>query len=383
MATEMIHPVFKPQLTPPQPIEQGIGLHAATSHATPRTGPMVWHGSQFKEEASYIVHLTTFEIDEVNAALSSFQATGLNPGHISPQNFVLPTLGPTLRALSRRVHEGEGFVVLRGLEPWTYKRLENTIVFTGIASYIANRRGVQCADGPIMTHIFDYSTEIEEKEKLNEGYLGHANRTSPLPFHTDDGHIISLYCVKSADIGGRTLLASSWAIYNELLSTRPDIIETLKEDWLWDSFTLQNPSFNRPLISEVDEKLICNYRIRPFQGTPGYPRNPELGPLPAHHEEALDIVGQIAQRLCLGFEFKTGDIQFVNNLSILHAREEFKRAEGAGSRRHLLRLVQRDDEFAWKLPRELAEATDKMFAHKPEDEVFPWSPEPLPYVIGQ
>ncbi len=55
------------------------------------------------------------------------------------------------------------------------------------------------------------------------------------PFHTDDGHIISLYCVKSADIGGRTLLASSWAIYNELLATRPDIIDTLKEDWLWDS----------------------------------------------------------------------------------------------------------------------------------------------------
>lgn len=29
-------------------------------------------------------------------------------------------------------------------------------------------------------HIFDYSTEIEEKEKVNDGYLGHANRTSYL-----------------------------------------------------------------------------------------------------------------------------------------------------------------------------------------------------------
>ncbi|KAI0420825.1 Clavaminate synthase-like protein [Xylaria grammica] len=348
---------------------------------------MVWHGSQFNDEASYVVHLTASEVDEVNAALSSFQAlreaTGLSPGHISPKNFVLPTLGPTLRALSRRVHNEEGFFVLRGLKPWNYKRLENTIVFTGIASYVANRRGVQCADGPVMTHIFDYSTEIEEKEKLNEGYLGHANRTSPLPFHTDDGHIISLYCVKSADIGGRTLLASSWAIYNELLATRPDIIETLKEDWLWDSFILSNPSFTRPLLSEVDGKLICNYRIRPFQGTPGYPRNPELGPLPSHHAEALDIVGKIAEKLCLAFEFKTGDIQFVNNLSILHAREEFKRAEGADARRHLLRLVQRDDELGWELPREMGGAMDKMFAHEPEDEMFPWSPEPLPYVIGQ
>jgi hypothetical protein len=27
-------------------------------------------------------------------------------------------------------------------------------------------------------HIFDYSTEVEEKERANDGYLGHANRTS-------------------------------------------------------------------------------------------------------------------------------------------------------------------------------------------------------------
>jgi hypothetical protein len=148
-------------------------------------------------------------------------------------------------------------------------------------------------------------------------------------------------------------------------------------------FTPRNPSFTRPLLSEVNGKLICNYRIRPFQGTPGYPRNPELGPLPSHHEEALNVVGQIAERLCLRFEFKTGDIQFVNNLSILHAREEFKRAEVADSRRHLLRLVQRDDELGWKLPYEMSEAMDKMFTHEPKDEMFPWSPEPLPYVIGQ
>lgn len=55
------------------------------------------------------------------------------------------------------------------------------------------------------------------------------------PFHTDDGDVIALYCVKAADIGGRTLLASSWTIYNRLLQTRPDICEILKKDWLWDS----------------------------------------------------------------------------------------------------------------------------------------------------
>ena len=75
----------------------------------------------------------------------------MTPGHLSPQTFALPILGPKLRRLSQRVHNEEGFFVLRGLQPWRYKRLENTIVYTGIASYIGNQRGVQCINGPVMS----------------------------------------------------------------------------------------------------------------------------------------------------------------------------------------------------------------------------------------
>ncbi|KEY64045.1 Sat17 [Stachybotrys chartarum IBT 7711] len=360
-----------------------LDRHYAVKLAGKLNDEMAWVGQQFTGEEDFVVCLSEADVAEVNAALTAFQDTGLKPGYLSPETFKLPKLGPKLRLLSQRIHEQEGFIVLRGLQPWRYRRLENTIVFTGIASYIGNRRGVQCADGPVMTHIFDYSTEVEEKEKLNDGYLGHANRTSYLPFHTDDGHIISLYCLQAADIGGRTLLASSHAIYNHLLETRPDVIETLKEEWIWDSFIPEKPSFIRPLLLEQDGKLICNYRIRPFLGTPGYPRNAALGPLPAHQEEALNTVAEIAEKLSLKFEFKTGDIQFLNNLSILHAREEFHCAKGDTTRRHLLRLVQMDDELAWRLPPGLSKDMDKMFQHDLEEEKFIWSPEPLPYVIGQ
>jgi hypothetical protein len=53
------------------------------------------------------------------------------------------------------------------------------------------------------------------------------------------------------------------------------------------------------------------------------------------------------------------------------------------TRRHLLRLVQKDDEFGWNVPHVMSEAMDKMFDHGPDEEKFIWSPEPLPYVIGQ
>jgi hypothetical protein len=105
--------------------------------------------------------------------------------------------------------------------------------------------------------------------------------------------------------------------------------------------------------------------------------------LPTHHAEALDVVAELADEMCHRFQFQTGDIQFLNNLSILHAREEFQQSEGGDNRRHLLRLVQKDDELAWELSGELKDVTDRMYDHEPESEEFIWSPEPLPYVIGQ
>ncbi|KAM6520227.1 Taurine hydroxylase-like protein sat17 [Fusarium falciforme] len=155
-----------------------VAPHARQETLKPIVSPMAWEGAQFSEESSFVVQLSPTDIAEVDTALASFQVTGLSAGHLSPLTFVLPTFGPKLRRLSHRVHHEEGFFVLRGLEPWRYKRLKNTIVFTGIASYIGNRRGMQSADGPVITYIFDYSTEVEEMEKSNDGCLGHANRTS-------------------------------------------------------------------------------------------------------------------------------------------------------------------------------------------------------------
>lgn len=134
------------------------------------SGPMVWHGSQFKDEESFVIKLTESDVAEIDAAVASFEgkcllrrscerlltkitATGLSPGHLCPETFSLPTLGPKLRLLSRRVHEEEGFFVLRGLQPWRYRRIENTIAFAGIGSYIGNRRGVQCVGGPVMSKL--------------------------------------------------------------------------------------------------------------------------------------------------------------------------------------------------------------------------------------
>ena len=60
--------------------------------------------------------------------------------------FPLPTLGPQLEALSAKLYGengGRGFFVLRGLTPSRYSPHDNVVVYAGMASYVAQRRGRQ------------------------------------------------------------------------------------------------------------------------------------------------------------------------------------------------------------------------------------------------
>ena len=49
--------------------------------------------------------------------------------------------------MSHRVHNGCGFVVVRGLEPKSYSREDNVIIYLGVSSYIGERRGRQNVAG--------------------------------------------------------------------------------------------------------------------------------------------------------------------------------------------------------------------------------------------
>jgi len=61
-----------------------------------------------------------------------------------------------------------------------------------------------------------------------------AYTTDKQVFHTDAGDIVSLFALNTAAKGGESKLASTWRVYNELARTRPDLIKTLSENWVFD-----------------------------------------------------------------------------------------------------------------------------------------------------
>jgi hypothetical protein len=59
-------------------------------------------------------------------------------------------LGPELEDLSRDVHHGKGFCVIRGIDPTAYSVEDLTLVYLGIQSYIAEQRGRQDKRGNML-----------------------------------------------------------------------------------------------------------------------------------------------------------------------------------------------------------------------------------------
>jgi len=79
----------------------------------------------------------------------------------------------------------------------------------------------------------------------------------------------------------------------------------------------------RPILYHHDSKIILQYARRSFTGFLGLPRSPGIPPITEAQAEALDTLHFLGEKYALGLNFQKGDIQYINNLAIFHARDGF------------------------------------------------------------
>ncbi|KAF8185728.1 taurine catabolism dioxygenase TauD [Pholiota molesta] len=335
---------------------------------TKLSSPLVWEGKDWKGEEQWVYELTSTHLDEISAAVKFFHGLGLHFGHISPETFPLPSLGPILRDLAGELHYGRGFFVLRTIPVDSYSREDNILIYAGVSSYVGETRGLQDKNGGVLSHIKDLS-QLYSKGAIG----GPAYTTDKQVFHTDQGaDIVSLFALEIAAEGGVSRISSSWRVYNDLAEKRPDLVQVLAQPWIVDEFGRDPPFSERPLLHYVDSKIIIQYARRYFTGFQGLPRSANIAPITEAQAEALDALHFLAEKYSLGLNFQKGDIQYINNLSIFHARDGFK--DSPQKARHLLRLWQRNEELAWKLPDPLKPLWARTFAVVPEDQTFALDP---------
>ncbi len=93
---------------------------------------------------------------------------------------------------------------------------------------------------------------------------------------------------------------------------------------------LDKPYTSAPLLhfqpaTDTDpERLIIQYARRSFTGYWGLPRSSNIPPITEAQAEALDALHYTAEKYAVALDFRQGDIQYVNNLSIFHARAGFQ-----------------------------------------------------------
>lgn len=198
-------------------------------------GPMVWEGAEL-DPAQYIVKLSRSEVDNIRAAVVGFKLQRLPRSKISQRTFPLAAnLAHKLSAVSKELHEGPGVVVLRGLEAARFNDEEAVIAFAGVSSYVASKRATDSYANQTLSHVRDATKEAVPVWAKDIGLAG-SKITAAMDFHSDrfSGDILALHVRNDggAGIGGEQYIVSFWKIYNELLRTEPEVLETMAEaDW--------------------------------------------------------------------------------------------------------------------------------------------------------
>ena len=298
----------------------------------PVHGPSVWLGRDLARRADdWTLTLDDGDIAELEAAARATldrELVGLGRADLP-----LPRLDARLRELRDAVAEGRGFALLRGLPVARWPRPVAARAFWAIGARI----GLPVCQNPaghLLGHVKDLGVDADAPDK--RGYQSSAE----LPFHTDIGaEIVGLFCLVPARRGGLSSIVSAGAIWNRILERRPDLAETLSQPFLVDrrgeEAEGQLPWYEMPVFMETEGRMNINLVRRFIQSCTRHEGAPALT---AAQIEALDLLERTAAEpdLRLDMDFRPGDIQWIDNLAVLHTRTAYE--DWPEEKRHLYRL---------------------------------------------
>lgn len=308
---------------------------ATTAAALPTfNNAQAWDARAMASSSEWIHHFSADELADIEAAILHAKARGASLVHMTTADFPLPRLAPVLARLHDEVHSGRGFVLLRGFEAQRHTVEEAAIAFRGIGAYFGQAVS-QNGKGHVLGHVKDLG--LDYAAPTTRGY----QTTAELKFHTDGGDSVALLCLRPARSGGKSRIASSTTVWNEIVRRRPDLAQVLQQPYYlsrWGEVGPgEKPWVASPLFTPWGGRMIAWFvasAINKGQDLPGVPK------LTAQQREAMEWVNAIADEegIRLDMEFRVGDMQIVSNHSIMHSRTEYEDWDRFEDKRHLLRL---------------------------------------------
>jgi hypothetical protein len=293
---------------------------------------MAWRGAELTKDA------IAFDLGRRHAValeevLLRVRKADLALGEIRAEHCRHPALDADFTRVFDEIQEGRGIVVMRGIPVAEHSVEEVATIFWAIGAHFG--RGVsQSARGDLLGLVQDETPPGEP-----ESARGYTSRRE-LSLHVDLAQIVGLMCVRQARAGGFSQYASGLAVYDEISTTRPELLSVLGRGFPYHRRGEEAREaapitpYDIPVFSECQGRIsvflvreIVNAAFR------------DLGrSFTAGEIEAIDTFRATAERLQFETRLEPGEASFLNNYAIMHARSEFADWEEPERKRLMLRL---------------------------------------------
>ncbi|MCJ1327306.1 hypothetical protein MMC10_003974 [Thelotrema lepadinum] len=347
------------------------------------TGSTVWKKEDYVDNPERWVHrFSKEEATELGAAADAFMASGTPLTGITKDNFQLPKMAGFLSAIRAELLNGKGFILFKDFPVQEWGNHKSAVAYMGLGTYLGYFIS-QNGRGHVLGHVKDLGEDPTQIDKVRI-YRTNARQF----FHADDSDIVGLLCVARALEGGESDIVSSHNVYNILHRERPDVLKTLISPiWYFDrkgETSQGEEGYIRTSIFYLEPdgqgRVYSKYTPSPSPSSipPSPPKptntttNPPISrwdpyyirsltrfssaglipPLSPAQLEAADVLESVCLREALHMVLEVGDIQFLSNEHVFHARTAYKDHAPPAPRRHLMRLwlATPEGEGGWRLP---------------------------------
>jgi TfdA family taurine catabolism dioxygenase TauD len=299
------------------------------------TSPKAWRGDVLSRDPStWIMTLTAAELADIDHALTTARASGKPMLDVGRDDFPLTVTRPRLEQIGSDLYDGRGFVVVRGLPVERYSDDDVGLVFWGLGRYLGAPL-YQNPQGELLGHVYDHGRTYGNIDV--RGYETNAY----LPYHTDAGDMVGLLCLRRSLEGGLSSIVSSVTVHNEIFAQHPEYLGLLYNGFYYirrEAALTERGVSERPIPVFGQRDGVVSCRLIRNQINAGAVKRGV--PLTTLEKEALDFLDEQTRRadLRLDMDLQRGDIQLINNYTILHSRTGFVDGPEPHQKRHMLRL---------------------------------------------
>jgi len=303
---------------------------------TPVTHPSAWRGCDMARDRSWVLELTGAQAAELERAAESALASGKPHAALARADFALDECAGVFEDVRRRVVDGVGFVLLRGLPVEGRRREAIRMMYWALGTRLGTAV-TQNLQGDLVAEITDRGFDVNNLD-VKPSQTNAEQRP-----HTDPADVVALLCINAARSGGLSRIASTMALYNAVLQTHPEYLE-----WLYRGFhhNLRGDASEAapfgctpkpiPVYRYYKGALSCVFNASTIKEA-----QRRMGALvPDSEMRAIDYMVELARsdEYRLDMEFRPGDLQVLNNYTVLHWRTEFNDWPEPERKRLLYRL---------------------------------------------